>query len=436
MGMRETKPFFSCLKVWRTTLIFLLVTISCAYPAETKHFIPGAPPHEEESQPVHLPYVPKPGDPPVGEISHNERFYIDNVISGDANPEKKDDERKFDGSGDAIKIIQKMSRSSDVYTRGIAMGALPSASSPAEIVACMDSLASTDAFIRSTALETLKTTDSIMLRDAVLDTLAQNRYPAAGALADVLPSLRGALEDSLIKVLEDQTAPIERRRASAFCLGRFGGARAAKTLSQHVWTPIPELDTVCAEAVVFGAEPSTLSQLAVLTSHPLEYVRWAAHQGIAMNGSPEAINMLNQLVAQGLEPSPSLRRELVTLLGVPGDETSITVLVTLLRQDTRMRQHAIRSLEQLTGLQLGHSAEQWFFWYQHEFSKKLAAQETQKKEEEEAESQIEPLTPNKPAVPPGFTPSEEEPSVANSADSAVIDRPSDRPSMVIRKPGR
>jgi HEAT repeat protein len=164
--------------------------------------------------------------------------------------------------------------------------------------------------------------------------VAQQRYAAADALADLGPAAQPATE-SLVAALQSDDAELRWRAARA--LGLIGGAQAVAPLVQRASDPAP----VVRAQVIFalgrlhpdGDEGAIAAVVAHLTD-PEAPVRRAAVRALAMM-KPDRTKMI-PMIAKLLEDSdPQVAMRALTTIAESGDQAVPALIAALERPDSR-----------------------------------------------------------------------------------------------------
>ncbi len=233
---------------------------------------------------------------------------------------------------DASHILEHMRSSVDPEVRSIAVEALGEQSGQ-RLQTLLTSLFDADPAVRDSALRGIRQTDPLSMQEAVLAAYSESEYiHLARAMDLVLPSLRPALEEPMLELLQSESAHPYHRAIAAYSLGQMGSARAMPYCAQLVWSSDYNLALRSAEALARIADPGQTKHFVQLTSHPYDAVRWLAAQGLGRIGSSEAIDTLQIVARSPYETNQSVRAEAIRWLGVQEDDSSVSLLIPVLRE--------------------------------------------------------------------------------------------------------
>ncbi len=199
--------------------------------------------------------------------------------------------------------------------------------------------------------------------DRVMQVLTGPAGQADAALAEALPLLRAALEPCMLDLLESAEETVDRRAAAAYSLGRMGSGGAVPTLAQLAWGTDEWLASVGAQALLNIHDPIVIPKLAELTAHPVEQTRWAAVEGLAALGGPQAIEALGYVALTRPAGDKELSRRAVQLLAATKDPAVIPILIQAMERNVAVRRIAVDSLSELTGQDLGDMPSLWIEWW-------------------------------------------------------------------------
>ena len=273
------------------------------------------------------------------------------------------------GTG-ALPVLLQGLKSNDPHTRLRALEGLAQTGDARQAGAFMDALADPSPEVRALAARVLAQLDPVSVFESVMALLSTSGPEALAHLDEALPTLRMCLEEKTISVVEDGAAPLARRRAAVYALGRMQSAAAMPLLARLAWAAEASLALQCADALISIADPVAVAHVARLCGHPTREVRWRAVEGLAWMGGPDAVAALGGVAIDCPAGDLELGRRALTLLGTAPQDQAIVLLVNVMRRNLKLRREAAGVLRQMTGEDLGDLPSAWLAWHESELLKR------------------------------------------------------------------
>jgi HEAT repeat protein len=151
--------------------------------------------------------------------------------------------------------------------------------------------------------------------------MSTEKAPSAGAVAQAQTSV-----NDLIKILNDPSLPLEERKKAIKALAQDGSSEAIGALKNALAGGSDELRAAIAEGLGACASPDCTLALQGLLNDANAAVVKAAVQGLAQQGSPQAIAALTQLLYDS-QRSADIRQAAIQALGAihqPGALDALT----------------------------------------------------------------------------------------------------------------
>jgi len=301
------------------------------------------------------------------------------------------------GRGSAVSVLRKMSQSSDAYTRRVGLEGLgvAGAASCREFLTAV--LWDSSPAVRSAAVRSLVAAGPNELCESVMAVYTSGTPWEMESLDVVLPALREPLAPGMLACLLSEGDSSTRRMIAARCLGKMRAASVTFPLADLARSEVGPLAVVCTDALLEIRPAGGAPLFAGLVNHPNREVRWLALQGLAATGGPDAVVLIERAASDYLDRDFDLSMEAVVLLGTVGSESSIPVLLEVMRSRSRARPFAAESLRRLTGAELGNTMREWADWH-------ARWQQAQTEAEPAPSPPLRPRTATMPSVPSSFAP--------------------------------
>lgn len=261
------------------------------------------------------------------------------------------------------RVARALSLSGDVRQRMRAVELWSISSSHESVAGLLVALEDPDDGVRRAAARALADVESPELLNRVLEILATPSSAEAQAVIRVLPELRPQLEAPITELLERESAPQMQRWTAAFCVGRMGCIGAAPELLQLTASEDFVLARTAAEALASMRSPETVRDWFGLAQHPDPEVRRMAIEAIGTAGGLEALGFLRGIAYGETEQDYYLQSVAVQQIAGLPRETSVPLLIDIMKSRAPMQSEAARWLRSITGIDLPDNADEWDRWY-------------------------------------------------------------------------
>lgn len=266
-------------------------------------------------------------------------------------------------AGVALPVLRQMVQSDDPATRQRGLEALGQSPDSGSLELVLGSLRDPSPEVRETAAKTLAQFDEETVFRRVLDMLCDHWPDTATDIGDALPPLKESLETRMLETLDSAEESVLRKAAAAYALGCMRSANARDLLAASAWSSDAVLAVTSANALAAVADGATVGCFGQLLQHPLVEVRWAAVEGLAAAGTPEAVSLLGRVAADAKEENRPLQERAVELLGKAPSEAAVPALVEAMRVNLYIRRQAAEALRRQTGQDFGEKPADWAAWY-------------------------------------------------------------------------
>ncbi|GMW00231.1 MAG: hypothetical protein AMXMBFR84_13690 [Candidatus Hydrogenedentota bacterium] len=273
-------------------------------------------------------------------------------------------QKELEAAQSAFGPLEAMLHSRDPFVRKRGLEGIALSGEQQAVTVCVAFLADPDAEVRMAARTALDQFDDGWVAADIRRILAGGGPGLVHALDYAIPSLKGSLEQPFLRTLDDPQEPSRDRVVAAYCLGRMGSRDAIPALTRGAWSSDKEFSEYCAYALSSIIDPVSVQELAGMSNHPNQEIRWAAIQGLGTIGGPKAFESLRSTALGQTEKVMSLRQEAMFQLARSGDLDSIPVIMEIMGQSPTLSRPAIEAMKYLTGLDLGPSTRAWRQWYE------------------------------------------------------------------------
>ncbi|MCX5769687.1 MAG: HEAT repeat domain-containing protein [Candidatus Hydrogenedentes bacterium] len=268
------------------------------------------------------------------------------------------------GAQAAMPVLVETVQAEDEQTRLRALEAMARLGAQANAEVFFNALGDPSPAVREAAARVVAGFSPDDVFERVMQALAGPAGQADTTLALALPLLRSVLEPRMLDLLESSQETVDRRAAAAYSLGLMGSGGAVPTLAELAWGTDEWLASVSVQALLNIHDPVVIPKLAELTAHPSEQTRWAALEGLAALGGPEAIEAIGNVAVMRPADDKELSRRAVQLLGATKDPGVIPILIRAMDRNLAARRMAVDALSQLTGKDLGDMPSLWIEWWE------------------------------------------------------------------------
>ena len=268
------------------------------------------------------------------------------------------------GAQAAMPVLVETMQAEDEQTRLRAVEAMAKLDAQANVGVFFNALGDPSPAVREAAARVVAGFPPDQVFDRVMQALAGPAGQADNTLALALPLLRTVLEPRMLDVLESTEETVDRRAAAAYSLGLMGSGAAAPTLAELAWGTDEWLASVGAQALLTIRDPVVIPKLAELAAHPSEQTRWAALEGLAAIGGPEAIEAVGNVAVTRPANDKELSRRAVQLLAATKDPGVIPILIRAMDRNLAVRRIAVDALSELTGKDFGDMPSLWIEWWE------------------------------------------------------------------------
>lgn len=315
----------------------------------------------------------------------------------DAESASSTDVSRKHGSAEALKSLLAMANSSDPSVRARALEGLAESASVEAGQAVLSGLIHQDPTVQDVASRAVARWDENRICELLIQACERPAPSQRHPLERILPFLRSQATPGLIRILTSEKEPANRRAIAAYCLGKMQSVEAAPILARCAYSPDALVAVESARALAALETPASLYDIIRMTDHPIPEIRWIAVRGLAKLGEPDALRTLESVATNRRELDRELRKEATAWMGAIGDETTVDVLISMLRGDPFLKRSAAQALRRLTGLPYGDAAREWLDWY-------ASAKRPEQKPSLPPPPPLVPRGVVLPNVPPGFVP--------------------------------
>lgn len=263
----------------------------------------------------------------------------------------------------AVSVARALSLSGDVRQRLRAIELWSVSASHESTAGLLAAFQDPDERVRRAAARALSSLDSLNLINRVFEVLANPASEEARAIMGILPELRPQLEARMTDVLDREDAPQQQRWIATYCLGRMGCVRAAPLLMRFTQSEDAVLARTAAEALASLRSPETAKDWFQLAQHPDSEVRRMAIEAIGVTGGYEGIDFLRRTAYGETEQDLFLQTVAVQQIAGLSRETSVPMLIDLMKNHLQMRGEATHWLRSITGMDLPENPVEWEQWY-------------------------------------------------------------------------
>lgn len=260
-------------------------------------------------------------------------------------------------------VARALALSGDVRQRMRAVELWSVSASHESVSGLLAALGDPDDGVRRASARALSDIESPELLNRVLEILANPASAEAQAVIQVLPELRPQLEAPMTDLLDRESAPQVQRWTAAYCVGRMGCVGTAPELLQLTFSDDTVLARTAAQALASLRSPETARDWFGLAQHPDPEVRRMAIEAIGMVGGLEAVDFLRSTAYGATEQDYFLQSVAVQQIAGLPRETSVPILIDIMKNCVQMRSEATGWLRSITGVDLPENPDEWDRWY-------------------------------------------------------------------------